>query len=168
MIKKRKAIFLDRDGVINKNRINYVKSVDELEIFPQVSHSIKKFNENNFLVVIVTNQSAINRGLTTYYKVRQIHHVIKRQIKKDGAVINKFYFCPHKPDDNCDCRKPKPGLLLRAIKELKIDPTSSWMIGDSDSDIKAGTSVGCKTIKIEGKTDLAEATKMILDFDSKN
>ena len=168
MNKKRKAIFLDRDGVINKNRDDYVKSVDELEIFPKIGHSIKKLNENNFLIIIITNQSAINRGYTTYQKVDQIHNFIKHQIGKVGAIIDEIYICPHKPDELCKCRKPKTGLLLKAIRELKIDPKSSWMIGDSDSDIEAGVSIGCKTIKIEGSMDLAKATNIILDFSYEN
>lgn len=166
MNKKRKAIFLDRDGVINKKRNDYVKSVDELEIFPTLGNSIKKINQHNFLVIIVTNQSAINRGLTTNEKVHQIHQTIKHKIEKDDAIIDAIYVCPHKPDELCSCRKPKPGLLLKAITELNIDTKFSWMIGDSDSDIIAGNSVGCKTIKIDEKTDLTKAVNMIINFNN--
>lgn len=164
MIKKRKAIFLDRDGVINKKRDDYVKFIDELEIFPYVANSIKKFNDHNFLVVVVTNQSAVNRGLTTKNNVNQIHQTIKKHVEKENARIDQFYFCPHKPDENCNCRKPKSGLLLKAITEFQIDPKSSWMIGDSDSDIEAGKLVGCNTIKIDENVDLAKATNIVLNF----
>jgi len=166
MNKKRKAIFLDRDGVINKKRNDHVKSVNELEILPLVGNAIKKFNQHNFLVIIVTNQSAINRGLTTDEKVHQIHKKIEYKIEKDDAIIDAIYICPHKPDELCSCRKPKPGLLLKAITELNIDTKFSWMIGDSNSDIQAGDSVGCKTIKIDKKTDLIKAANMILNFNN--
>ena len=161
MLKKRKAIFLDRDGVLNKRKNDYAKSIDELEIFSNIGKSIKKFNDNNFLVVVVTNQSAINRGLTTLQNIHQIHHKIENEIFKTGAVIDKFYICPHKPDEFCECRKPKSGMLLKAIDELQIDPKSSWMIGDSDTDIIAGKHVGCNTIKIENSINLEMAAKMI-------
>jgi len=164
MNKKRKAIFLDRDGVLNKKRDDHVKSVDELDIFPNIGKSIKKFNENNFLVVIITNQSAINRELTTSQKVHEIHQTIKNQIRKNNAIIDGIYVCPHTPYELCQCRKPKPGLLLKAINELGIDPKLSWMIGDSNSDILAGRHVGCKTIKIDGTVDLAKATRIILNL----
>jgi len=161
MIKKRKAIFLDRDGVLNKRKSDYVKSIDELMIFPNIGKSIKKFNDNNFLVVVITNQSAINRGLATFQNIHKIHHKIEDEIFKSGAVIDKFYICPHRPNEFCECRKPKSGMLLKAISELKIDPKSSWMIGDSDTDIIAGKHVGCNTIKIENYVNLEIATKMI-------
>lgn len=164
MNKKKKAIFLDRDGVLNKKRDDYVKSIDELEIFPNIYESIKKFNENNFLVVIITNQSAINRKLTTSQKVDEIHQTIKNEIKKNNGIIDGIYVCPHTPHESCQCRKPKPGLLMKAIDELGIDPKLSWMVGDSDSDIMAGKNVGCKTIKIEGTMDLANATRIILNL----
>lgn len=164
MIKKRKAIFLDRDGVLNKRKSDYVKSIDELVIFSNIGKSIKKFNDNNFLVVVITNQSAINRGLTTFQNVHQIHQKIEDEIFKSGAIIDKFYICPHKPNEFCECRKPKPGMLLEAISELNIDPKSSWMIGDSDTDIVAGKHVSCNTIKIENSVNLETATRMIFSI----
>ena len=162
MIEKRKAIFLDRDGVINKKKDDYVKSVDELDIFPNVGDSIKKFNEKDYLVIVITNQSAINRGLTTSQKVEQIHQTIKNEILKNDAKIENFYVCPHRPDEFCECRKPKIGLFLQAISDFDIEPEFSWMIGDSDTDIIAGKQAGCKTIKIENSINLEIATKMIL------
>jgi len=164
MIKKRKAIFLDRDGVLNKRKDDYVKSIDELVIFPSIGKSIKKFNDHNFLVVVITNQSAINRGLSTFDNVHQIHHKIEDEIFNSGAIIDKFYICPHKPNELCECRKPKPGMLLKAISELNIDPKTSWMIGDSDTDIIAGKHVGCNTIKIENSVNLETATKIIFNI----
>jgi len=163
MNKPRKAVFLDRDGVINKKRDDYVKTIKELQIFDSVAKPIKKLKENGFLVIVVTNQSAINRGLTTHDNINEIHLKIQQHLHQNGVLVDQFYYCPHTPQDNCDCRKPKPGLLLKAINELKIEPRISWMIGDSDSDIEAAKSIECNTIKIDEKTDLNQAVEIILN-----
>jgi len=149
-----KAIFLDRDGVINQKRDDYVKDIDELKIFPFVANTIKKLHEMNFLVIIITNQSAINRGLLSHETLNKIHGIIQEYLKKNDTFIDAFYYCPHRPDENCNCRKPKSGLLLKAIQTFKINPNLSWMIGDSDSDINAGKSVGTHTAKIENGESL--------------
>ena len=159
---KSKAIFLDRDGILNKNRNDYVKNIDELEIHPSIGNFVKKLDENGFLIFVVTNQSAINRGLTTHENVEKIHSKIQSFLNQFGTKINRFYYCPHTPSENCDCRKPKPGLLIKAIKDFSINPSSSWMIGDMDTDVAAGNSVGCKTIKIQENFDLEQALKLIL------
>ena len=158
-----KAIFLDRDGVINKERSSYVKSISELEIFTNVANSIKKLKDAGFLVVVITNQSAINRGLTNHENVDAIHSHIQEYFRKNGTLIDKFYYCPHRPDENCFCRKPNPGLLLQAAKDLQIDLRCSWMIGDSDSDIQAAKNAGCKAIKISLEVSLDSAIKEILN-----
>lgn len=158
-----KAVFLDRDGVINKERSDYVKTVDELVILNDIASPIKKLRENGFLIVIITNQSAINRGLTTHQHVENIHSTIQRYLKKNGTQIDAFYYCPHRPDEYCDCRKPKPGLLNKAINDLKIDIKSSWMIGDRDSDIEAARVTGCKSIKITSNSGLNSAVQSILN-----
>lgn len=159
---KNKAIFLDRDGILNKNRNDYVKNIDELEIHPSIGNFVKKLDENGFLIFVVTNQSAINRGLTTHENVEKIHSKIQSFLNQFGTKINRFYYCPHTPSENCNCRKPKPGLLIKAIKDFSINPSSSWMIGDMDTDVAAGNSVGCKTIKIQENFDLEQALKLIL------
>ncbi|TSA16927.1 MAG: D-glycero-beta-D-manno-heptose 1,7-bisphosphate 7-phosphatase [Nitrosopumilales archaeon] len=162
MNKPNKAIFLDRDGVINKERSTYVKTVSELEIFSGVASAVKKLKDAGFLVIIVTNQSAVNRGLTNHDNVNDIHFNIQEYFRKNDTFIDGFYYCPHRPDENCSCRKPKPGLLLKAAEELKIDLQSSWMIGDSDSDIQAAKLAGCKSIKINAETSLTSAIQTIL------
>lgn len=161
MIKRNKAIFLDRDGVINKKRDDYVKTIDELEIFPNAPILIKELKKNGFLVVVITNQSAINRGFTTDEKVQEIHSTIQKNFKKQNTSIDRFYYCPHRPEEKCNCRKPKTGLFLRAINELNIDPSSSWMIGDHESDIEAGKTIGCKTVKINNQSDFTDAVRKI-------
>jgi len=162
MNKLSKAIFLDRDGVINQERHDYVKTIDELEILPDITKPIKLLKDSGFLIVIVSNQSAINRGLTSHKNVKEIHSVIQEYLKKNGIKLDAIYYCPHRPDENCDCRKPKTGLLLKAIEELGIDPRLSWMIGDNDSDIEAAKKVGCNAIKIGDNISLDFAAQRIL------
>ena len=158
---KKKAVFLDRDGVINENRIDYVKNTNELKIFDFVGSAITELKSMGFLVIVVTNQSAINRGLTTEKLVNEIHDEIQKYLKNYETVIDRFYFCPHKPNEKCNCRKPKPGLLEKAILEIGIEPKKSWMIGDNDSDILAGTAIGCQTIKLDSKFNLKNAVEQI-------
>ena len=150
---KFKTVFLDRDGVINKERSDYIKSISELEIFPNVAKNIELLKNAGFLVVVITNQSVINRGLITHETVDQIHDSIQNYLKSNGTSIDGFFYC----------RKPKPGLLHQAILELDIDPKSSWMIGDNNSDIEAATSIGCQAIKISKDFSLGKAVRKILD-----
>lgn len=159
---KSKAVFLDRDGVLNTKKDDYVKKTSELEIFPFISESIKKLQKEGFKVIVITNQSAINRGLMNDNDLEKIHDEIQRFLIKHGTKIDAFYHCPHTPSENCFCRKPKPGLLLRAIGDFSIDVNQSWFLGDSDSDILVGTTVGCKTIKIKNEVSLEHAVKLIL------
>jgi len=159
---KNKAIFLDRDGVINKNRSDYVKDISELEIFSNVEKSIKSLRDYGFVILVITNQSAVNRGLTSDANVRQIHDCIQNHLKINSTYIDKFYYCPHRPDENCDCRKPQPGLIIKAVDEFDIDLRKSWLIGDSESDIKAANAVNCRSIKIESGLELENATNIIL------
>ena len=158
---KKKAVFLDRDGVINENRIDYVKNTNELKIFDFVGSAITELKSMGFLVVVVTNQSAINRGLTTEKLVNEIHDEIQKYLKNYETVIDRFYFCPHKPNEKCNCRKPKSGLLEKAILEIGIEPNKSWIIGDNDSDITAGIEVGCQTIKLDNNFNLKNAVEQI-------
>ena len=160
---KLKTVFLDRDGVINKERSDYIKSISELEIFPNVAKNIELLKNDGFLVVVITNQSARNRGIITHKTVDQINDSIQNYLKTNGTSIDGFFYCPHKPNENCNCRKPKPGLLHQAILELNIDPKSSWMIGDNNSDIDAATSIGCKAIKLSKNFSLGKAVSKILD-----
>ena len=160
---KLKTVFVDRDGVINQERSDYVKSISELEIYPNVAKNIKLLKDAGFLVVVITNQSAVNRGIVTPEMINQIHNSIQVHLKKYGTFLDGFYYCPHTPNENCNCRKPKSGLLEKAILELNIDLNSSWMIGDSDSDIEAADSIGCKAIKINDNFSLDNAVEKILN-----
>lgn len=158
-----KAIFFDRDGVLNKERKDYVKNIGDLEIFSNIVEPIKKLKNSGFMIVVVTNQSAINRGLTTQKKIDEIHLKFQEFLIPHNIKIDKFYICPHRPDENCVCRKPKPGLVIKAKNELHLDLESSWLIGDNDTDIQAAITAGCKSIKIESNSDLPIVVQQILN-----
>tara|TARA_B110000438_G_scaffold302276_1_gene359489 strand:- start:3184 stop:3687 length:504 start_codon:yes stop_codon:yes gene_type:complete len=161
MIKENKAIFLDRDGVINKKRNDYVKSIDELEIFSDVGRGISILKKMGFLIIVITNQSIINRKIITVNELEKIHTTIQNNLKKNSCSIDSFYFCPHTPDENCDCRKPKSGLLLQAIDDFSINSSESWMIGDCLTDIQAGKTAGCKTILLKKNMSFSNIVDMI-------
>ena len=166
MNKLSKAIFLDRDGVINKERKDYVKNIDELELDPNLSDYLIQLKNLGFLVIVITNQSAINRSLTTHENVQSIHKYIQKVLQSKNTSIDSFYYCPHRPDENCDCRKPKIGLLIKAKLDFQIDVKSSWFLGDSDSDIEAATLIGCKAIKINNNFSLDNAVDKILNYNT--
>lgn len=168
---KQKAIFLDRDGTINKY-VGFLRKVEQFELLNGVSKAIKEINQSEYLAVVVTNQSVIARGEVTYEGLQKIHNKMETLLGKEGAYLDRIYYCPHHPNSGfegeikelkveCDCRKPKLGLLLQAERDLNIDLEQSWMIGDSDSDILAGEVAGCKTIKIK-EGGLFDAVKDIL------
>jgi D-glycero-D-manno-heptose 1,7-bisphosphate phosphatase len=161
MIKKNKAVFLDRDGVLNKKRDDYVKSIKELEIFPNIGEEISKLKIKGFLIIVITNQSVINREIITIKELEEIHSSIQKFLMKSKTSIDKFYFCPHRPDENCECRKPNPGLIKQAINEFSIDASKSWMVGDSITDIQAGENAGCKTILLKKNDSFTNILKKI-------
>ena len=157
---KQKAIFLDRDGTINKY-VGFLRNVEDFELIEGVSEAIKKINQSGYLVIVVTNQPVIARGEVTWDELHEIHKKMETLLGKDGAYIDGIYICPHHPDKgfegerpeykiDCDCRKPKPGLLLQAAKDFNIDLSQSVMIGDSERDVEAGRNAGCKqSLKVE-------------------
>lgn len=157
-----KAIFLDRDGVINKKRDDYVKNIDEFVLLNDVIEAIKLLKKRGFLIIIITNQSAINRGYLTHDGLEKIHQHMRDQFQKYNILIDAIYYCPHHPDENCMCRKPQPGLLGKAIKDFSIIKHHSLLIGDSDSDIEAAKQAGIKSVKISTDSSLLELVKQIL------
>ena len=165
MNKKTNAVFLDRDGVLNKVRKDYVKNANELDIISGIEIPLKLLKEKGYMLVVITNQSAINRGYTTHESVKKIHSKLNTYLEKFNVSIDKFYYCPHRPNENCYCRKPKPGLLLQAAKDFDIDLKNSWMVGDSLTDTETAASVGCRTILIKKNQTLANIIKMLLDKD---
>ena len=144
----RSAVFLDRDGVINENRSDYVRSTEQLHIFPAALPALARLAQSEHAIVIITNQSAIGRGLVSAETVAQINHYLLERIHAAGGRIDALYLCPHAPDDACECRKPRPGLLLQASSELQLDLTRSWLIGDAISDLQAAIASGTRPILV--------------------
>lgn len=165
----KRAIFLDRDGVIVKDK-GYVHKIEDLEIIGGAADAIKNFNKAGFLVIVISNQSGIARGLYKELDLDLFNKEMIKRLKVQGAIVDSVYFCPHHPNEAklenykkiCECRKPAPGLILKASKEHNVDLKHSWMIGDRESDIEAGKKAGCKTILIGSEAkSLNEAAKMI-------
>lgn len=164
---KQKAIFIDRDGTINKY-VGFLRTVNEFELIDGVAEAIKKINDSGYIIVVVTNQPVIARGEVTYEQLYEIHDKMETELGRLGCYVDSIYFCPHHPHKgykgeivelkiDCECRKPKPGMLIKAAKDLNIALEESWMIGDSMSDIKAGIEVGCRTILINGEGSSGES-----------
>ena len=155
---KQKAVFLDRDGTINKY-VGFLRNIDEFELMDGVTDAIKKVNASGYLAIVVTNQPVIARGEVSFEELEEIHNKMETLLGKEGAYLDAIYFCPHHPHKgyegerpelkfDCDCRKPKPGMLLKAALDFNIDLAQSWMIGDSENDVKAGQNAGCRTALI--------------------
>lgn len=145
-----KAVFLDRDGVINRKMPEgrYVTSWLEWEFFPGVADAITLLNSAAYKVIVVTNQRCIAKGLVTSSEVENIHRRMCQELASAGATIDAVYYCPHEKAPPCMCRKPSPGMLLSAAHDHKINLAESWMIGDSADDVRAGKSAGCRTARI--------------------
>ncbi|NLG71704.1 MAG: HAD-IIIA family hydrolase [Chloroflexi bacterium] len=136
------AIFLDRDGVIIENRPAYVRSWEDVEIFPQALTALARVCKSPYKIVIVTNQSGVGRGLIQMETAEEINRRLVREIEKAGGRIDAVLMCPHAPEDRCGCRKPLPGLFFQAARQLQIDLSRSVMIGDAVSDLQAGKAAG--------------------------
>lgn len=137
-----RAVFLDRDGVLIENRSDYIREWSHVSLLPQVIEALAAFHREGFKVIVVTNQSAVGRGLMTFETAQEINDRLTKTIQESGGWIDAVYMCPHQPNDQCICRKPQPGLLLQAAGDLSIDLTSSWMVGDAWSDLLAGQAAG--------------------------
>ena len=170
---KQKAIFLDRDGTINKYK-GFLRNIDDFELLPTVAEAIKLINRSGYLAIVVTNQPVIARGEVTFAELDEIHNKMETLLGAEGAYLDGIYFCPHHPDSgfkgevkelkfDCDCRKPKPGMLLQAAKDFNIDLEQSYMIGDGELDRGAGEAAGCRTKIIPTDGDLLKAINEILE-----
>lgn len=137
-----RGLFLDRDGVIIENREEYVRSWEDVEIYPQALEALASLSSTPLKVVIVTNQAAIGKGLLTIHKAEEINHRLIEIIHAAGGVVDGLYLCPHTAEDHCTCRKPQPGLILQAARELGIDLSRSALIGDALTDLQAGQAAG--------------------------
>ncbi|MBR2045056.1 MAG: D-glycero-beta-D-manno-heptose 1,7-bisphosphate 7-phosphatase [Agathobacter sp.] len=170
---KQKAIFLDRDGVLNKY-VGFLRNINEFALIEGVTEAVKKINESGYLAIVVTNQPVIARGEVTYDELQEIHNKMETLLGKEGAYLDGIYFCPHHPHKgyegeipelkfDCECRKPKPGMLVKAAEDFNIDLAQSWMIGDSVNDVEAGKAAGCKTAFI-GEGEYDKCYNRLLDF----
>ena len=148
-------VLLDRDGVINRMRPDYVKRWEELELLPGAVEALARLSRAGCDVVVLTNQSAIGRGLTTRKQVEEIHRRLGAVVAQAGGRIQAFLLCPHTPVDGCACRKPAPGLLLRARDELGIDLARAVLVGDQLSDLEAARAAGCSAILVDPAGDRA-------------
>ena len=172
---KQKAVFLDRDGTINKY-VGFLRNIEDFELIEGVSEAIKLINQSGYLAIVVTNQPVIARGEVSWDELHEIHRKMETLLGKYGAYIDGMYICPHHPDKgfegerpeykiDCGCRKPKPGLLLQAAKDFNIDLAESYIIGDSGRDVEAGENAGLKgAFKVEENKacDLLRVVKSIL------
>jgi D-glycero-D-manno-heptose 1,7-bisphosphate phosphatase len=147
---KHKAVFLDRDGVINRKAPDgeYIVAVNEFDILPRAVDAVARFSQGGFLVFVVTNQRGIARGLVSREEVDRIHQLLENTVERVGGHITKIYVCEHDHHHRCDCRKPEPGMLLRASREFNVDLDASWMVGDSHSDLQAGRRAGCRIAQV--------------------
>jgi D-glycero-D-manno-heptose 1,7-bisphosphate phosphatase len=140
------AIFLDRDGVIIENRPDYVRSWADVFIYPQALSALARINQSPYKIILVTNQSAIGRGIIPYRTVEEINDRLVSEIRASGGRIDAVFMCPHAPEDHCDCRKPLPGLFFQAAQAHSLDLKNSVMIGDALTDLQAARSAGIERV----------------------
>ncbi len=159
----KKAVFFDRDGVLNIKRNDYVKSEKELVIISGIEKGLSLLQKNGFELFIITNQSVINRGIISLDMEEKINQKLLDYLKNYGIKISKIYICPHRPNENCSCRKPQPGLIQKAFLENEIDIKKSWFIGDSDSDKQAAINANCKFLLNKTDDSLNSLVRSILD-----
>ena len=145
-----KAVFLDRDGTINRPPPEgwYITSTQNFELLAGVTEAIASLNEDGFLVFVVTNQRCIARDVVRAEVVSQIHERLLHEVSRAGGRVEQIYVCPHEDADDCECRKPKPGMLLQAARDHQLDLSQCWMVGDSPSDVAAGHRAGCRAVYI--------------------
>jgi D-glycero-D-manno-heptose 1,7-bisphosphate phosphatase len=153
------AVFLDRDGVINNDSEDYIKSWPEFKFIPGSIEAIRLLTVNGLNPIIITNQSLINRNMISINALNRIHDMMKKKIENKGGRIKDIFFCPHSPEDNCECRKPKPGLIHQAESKYNLRLESAVMIGDSAKDIECAKNAGCNSVLVKtgnGKNAMAE------------
>ncbi len=172
----RPAVFLDRDGTII-NDIGYLADPEGISFFPGVPEALKRLQDRGYLLVVITNQSGIGRGYFNEETALSVNLTMERLLKNKGVALAAIYYCPHHPEDNCRCRKPELLMVQRAQRDLGIDPSRSWVVGDLDKDVRTGLKAGARPILVEtGKAEkgnvpadvkrsetVVEAVRFILD-----
>lgn len=170
----KKVIFLDRDGVINQDSPDYIKSWEEFEFIPGSLDALQELHLNGFTIIIITNQSAVSRKLLTLEALEDIHTRLRDTVESNGGCITDIFYCPHLPTDGCRCRKPKPGLIQQARNKYQTDLASAVMIGDSAKDIECARNAGCnKAILVRTgngnkAVNLLEAANIVPDYIAAN
>lgn len=156
-----KAVLVDRDDTLCPDE-PYCSDPQKIHVFPDVPASLKRLNDAGYIVLMITNQSGIGRGYFTVETLGKVNEEVLRQAESAGGKIQDIFFCPHKPDDNCDCRKPKIGMGIQAISKYNLDPKQCWMIGDKDKDIEFGERLGMRSIMVSSERSFSQAVDMIL------
>lgn len=155
----RRAVFFDRDDTIQKD-VGHCRRAEDIDVFPFVPEAMKRLNDAGYLTIMITNQSVIGRGWLDLPGLEVIHDKVRADVLP--GVIDDIFFCPHAPDEGCECRKPKIGMALQALEKYNIDTLHSFMIGDSDKDIQFGDAIGCKGYKVSESFTFADAVDEIL------
>ncbi len=149
-----KAIFLDRDGIINEEIGDYVKRFEDFKLLPHLAETLKNYQSQGFLIIVITNQGGLAKGLYTVTELNKMHQYFLNEMEKVGVTITEIYYCPHHPDfnGNCLCRKPGSLLVEKAMARFNIDPKASYFIGDRPRDAEAGEKIGVKGILVPSNT----------------
>jgi D-glycero-D-manno-heptose 1,7-bisphosphate phosphatase len=163
MPSRNKAVFLDRDGVLNQEMGDYVRRFEDFHVLEHNIEPLKKLQEKGYLLLIATNQGGLAKGWYTEEELAKMHSHLKEVYRQHGVEFTDIYYCPHHPDftGDCDCRKPKPGMLLRGIAQYDIDPAQSYFIGDRERDVEAGTAAGVTGILINSDQPISEVLDRI-------
>ena len=168
---KQKAIFLDRDGTLNKY-VGFLQNIEQFELIPGTEEAVRRINDSGYLAIVVTNQPVIARGEVSLDELEEIHNKMETLLGLKGAYLDAIYYCPHHPHKGfegerpeykieCECRKPKPGMLLKAAEDFNIDLSQSWMVGDGENDILAGSAAGCQTALVSCCEHFGETSKFV-------
>jgi D-glycero-D-manno-heptose 1,7-bisphosphate phosphatase len=163
MTEKNKAVFLDRDGVLNQEMGDYVCRFEDFHVLEHNFDTLKQLQDRGYLLIVATNQGGLAKGWYTEQQLTEMHEHLKQLYGQHGVEFTDIYYCPHHPNftGDCDCRKPKPGLLLRAIEKYNIDPSQSYFIGDRKRDVEAGTAAGVTGILIDSDQPLSDILHLI-------
>ncbi|MFI5161561.1 MAG: D-glycero-alpha-D-manno-heptose-1,7-bisphosphate 7-phosphatase [Sphingobacteriales bacterium] len=160
---KNKAVFLDRDGVLNQEMGDYVCKLEDFHVLEQNIEPLKILQDKGYLLIVATNQGGLAKGWYSEDELAKMHDELRKTYKAYGVEFTDIFYCPHHPDftGDCDCRKPKPGLLLRGIEKYNIDPALSYFIGDRERDVEAGAAAGVKGILINSDQPISDVLDMI-------
>ena len=161
-MKKYKLIILDRDGVINQDSKDYIKSPDEWHAVPGSLEAIAKLNKAGYKVAVASNQSGIARGFFSEKMLQKIHEKMHAELAKVGGHFDAVVYCPHHPDDNCDCRKPKPKMLLDLMQQFNATTAKTLFIGDKNTDVETAKAAGCDAIQVTPENNLADVVEELL------